>query len=361
MLAPQPKPGVLDLVPYVAARAEPVRRMHQMANNESALGPSPAAIEAFRAASEEIHLYPDGDAHDLRDAIAQVHGLDPTRIVCGNGSDELLTLLAHAYIQPGHEVVFSQHAFLVYRMAALANGGIPVAVPEPNLRADVEAILAAITSKTRIVYIANPNNPTGTYISASELERLHDGLPTDVLLVIDSAYAEYVAKADYDPGIGLVLRNENLVMTRTFSKAYGLAGLRVGWAYAPEAVVQVLNRVRGPFNVSVAAQQAATAALHDRAHLARAIAHNAKWRDWLLDEARVLGLRADASAGNFILIQFTNAQTAKNADRFLLEQGIALRPVGAYGLPHCLRMTVGLEEANRAAVAGLAAFMESCR
>lgn len=361
MTNPQPKPGVLDLVPYIAAPAEPGRRLHQMSNNESAVGPSPSALEAFRAASGETHLYPDGGAYELRDAIAQLHGLDPDRMVCGNGSDELLTLLAHAYIQPGDEVVFSEHAFLIYRMAALASGGIPVAVREPDLRVDVDAMLAAVTPKTRVVYIANPNNPTGTYISAPELKRLHAGLPANVLLVIDSAYAEYIANDDYDPGIDLVSQNQNAVMTRTFSKAYGLAGLRVGWAYAPENVVQVLSRVRGPFNVSVAGQRAAAAALQDRAHLARAIAHNTQWRTWLLDRIRNLGLRADDSAGNFILVHFADAQTAKDADCFLLQQGVALRPVGAYGLPHCLRMTVGVEEANRAAAAALAGFLERRR
>jgi histidinol-phosphate aminotransferase len=357
----QPKPGVLDLVPYVAARAEPGRRLHQMSNNESAIGPSAAALEAFRSAAADVRLYPDGGAHELRGAIAKVHGLDAGRVVCGNGSDELLTLLAHAYVQPGHEVVFGEHAFLVYRMAALASGGKPVAVSEPNLRVDVDAMLAAVTPKTRIVYIANPNNPTGTYISASELKRLHAGLAANVLFVIDSAYAEYIADADYDSGVKLVSQNENVVMTRTFSKAYGLAGLRVGWAYCPENVLHVLNRVRGPFNVSVAAQGAATAALQDRNHLQQAVEHNAKWRSWLLDQVRQLGLRADDSAGNFILIHFADAQMAKDADRFLLEHGIAVRPVGAYGLPLCLRMTVGLEEANRAAISALAAFMETRR
>lgn len=358
MNLPLPKPGVLDLVPYVAARAEAGAPLHRLSNNESALGPSHAALEAYRAAAGKIHLYPDGGAHDLRGAIARAHGLAPERIVCGNGSDELLTLLAHAYVRPGDSVVFSAHAFLVYRMAALASGGIPVAAPEPDLRADVDAMLAAVTPKTRIVYIANPNNPTGSVISASELARLHAGLPPEVLLVIDSAYAEYIEDAAYDPGSDMVSRSENVVMTRTFSKAYGLAGLRVGWAYCPENIVRALNRLRGPFNVSVAAQRAAVAALQDREHLARAVAHNAKWRAWLLERTRRLGLRAGDSAGNFILIHFADGPAAKAADRFLLDRGVALRPAGAYGLPQCLRLTVGLKEANRAAIAALAAFVE---
>ena len=361
MTSPSPKPGVLDLVPYIAARANASVRLHQLSNNESALGPSPAAVEAFRAASSELYLYPDGGAHALRDAIARFHGLSADRIVCGNGSDELLTLLAHAYVRPGDHVVFSAHAFLVYRMATLASGGTPMAVPEPALRADVDGILEAVTPKTRIVYLANPNNPTGTYLNGAELRRLHGGLPADVLLVIDSAYAEYVEEADYETGSELVSETDNIVMARTFSKAYGLAGLRVGWAYGPRHVVQILNRVRGPFNVSVAAQYAAAAALQDREHLKRAIAHNREWRAWLLAEIRSIGLRADDSAGNFVLIHFGDPQTAREADGFLLDRGVALRPVGAYGLPECLRMTVGLEEANRAALAALAEFIDAKR
>jgi histidinol-phosphate aminotransferase len=354
---PTPKPGVLEITPYVGTRAGPNMVRHQLWSNESAIGPSTAAIEAYGAAAAEIQFYPEGGARELRDALGALHGLDPDRIVCGNGSDELLTLIAHAYLRPQDEVLFSAHAFLVYRMAALANGAMPIAAAEPNLRVNVGAMLTRVTPKTRLVYIANPNNPTGTYLTGEELRRLHAGLPPETLLVIDAAYAEFVQRDDYESGAALVAESDNVVMTRTFSKAYALAGLRVGWAFCPAAVADALNRVRGPYNVSIAAQRAAAAALHDGAHLERAIAHNEKWRGWLTHELRNIGLRVDESAGNFVLVRFVNPPTAKAADEFLLARGIALRPVGAYGLPACLRLTVGLEEADRAAVAALADFM----
>jgi histidinol-phosphate aminotransferase len=301
---PAAKPSALGIAPYKAARGEARAIRYQLASNESALGPSPAALEAYRSAASGIHLYPDGAAQTLREAIGEAHGLDPARVVCGNGSDELLTLIANAYLRAGDEVLFRAHAFLVYRMAALANSATPVAAPELELRVDVDAMLARVTSKTRIVFVANPNNPTGTWISRGQLRRLHAALPAHVLLVIDSAYAEYMRDSDYEAGAKMVEEFPNVVMTRTFSKAYGLAGLRVGWAYCPHSVVDVLNRVRGPFNVSVAAQRAAAAAVRDREHLERAIAHNAHWRAWLTAELRALGLDAGDSAGNFLLVPF---------------------------------------------------------
>jgi histidinol-phosphate aminotransferase len=359
-MGPTPKPGVLEITPYIGTRAEPARRVHQLSANESALGPSPGAIEAFRAAGSELQFYPDGGAHELRAAIGEIHGLNPDRIVCGNGSDELLTLLADAYLRPGDEVLFSEHAFLVYRIVTLANSATPVVVPEPELRVDVDRMLAAVTPKTRLVYVANPNNPTGTYLSGEELRRLHAGLRPETLLVIDAAYAEFVRRNDYESGVEMVSQFDNVVMTRTFSKAYGLAALRVGWAFCPAEVADVLNRVRGPYNVSLAGQRAAAAALHDRAHLERAIAHNEKWRGWLIEQVRKLGLRADDSAGNFVLIHFPKSgKTAKQADRFLAERGLLLRPVANYGLPDCLRMTVGVEEANRAVVDALEDFLKA--
>jgi histidinol-phosphate aminotransferase len=359
-MGPMPKPGVLAITPYIGARAEPAKRVHQLSANESALGPSPAAIEAFLAAGSELQFYPDGDAQELREAIGEVHGLNPDRIVCGNGSDELLTLIADAYLRPGDEVLFSEHAFLVYRIVTLANSATPVVVPEPELRVDVERMLAAVTSKTRLVYVANPNNPTGSYLSGEELRRLRAGLPPETLLVIDAAYAEFVRRNDYESGIEMVSQFDNVVMTRTFSKAYGLAALRVGWAFCPVEVTDVLNRVRGPYNVSLAAQRAAAAALRDRVHLERAIAHNEKWRSWLVEQVCKLGLRADDSAGNFVLIHFpaSGDKTAKQADRFLVARGLMLRPVANYGLPDCLRMTIGLEEANRAVIAALEEFVK---
>ncbi|HXC57060.1 MAG TPA: histidinol-phosphate transaminase [Rhizomicrobium sp.] len=359
-MSPTPKPGILDIAAYVGGRdhVDGVEKVVKLSSNESALGPSPLAVEAFRAVADGLEIYPDGGVKILRDAIAQTFGLDASRIVCGNGSGELLTMLAGAYLRPGDEVMFSEHAFLLYKIDTLANSAVPVMVPEKNLHADVDAMLAAVTPRTRLVYLANPNNPTGSYLPHDEVRRLHAGLSPDTLLVIDAAYAEYVRRNDYETGIEMVANYRNVVMTRTFSKIYGLAGLRVGWAYCPSAVADVLNRIRGPFNVSLPAQRAAAAALKDRAHVEASIAFNEKWRDWLTAEIRKLGFRVDDSVGNFILIHFPHdtGRTAHDADQFLGRRGLLLRGLGNYGLADCLRLTVGKEDANRAVVAALAQF-----
>ncbi|MBI1330742.1 MAG: histidinol-phosphate transaminase [Alphaproteobacteria bacterium] len=362
-MRPQPKPGVLAIEPYVGGRAQApgADKVFKLSSNESALGPSKAAIAAYESAARDLALYPEGSARILREAIADVHGLDVERIVCGNGSDELLSMLTECYLEPGDEVLFSAHGFIVYRIATLASSGVPVSVPERNLHTDIDGILKAVTPKTRIVFIANPNNPTGTYLSSEELRRLHAGLPKNVLLVIDAAYAEYVRRNDYEDGIALVNEYENVVMTRTFSKVYGLAALRVGWAYCPPHITDVLNRVRGPFNVSVPAQMAAAAAMRDHSHVSEAIGFNEKWRGWLTHAIRELGLRVDDSVGNFILIHFPQApgKTAKDADAFLIRRGLILRAVGNYDLPDCLRLTVGTEEANERVVEALRDFMKA--
>jgi histidinol-phosphate aminotransferase len=357
-MSPKPRPSILEISPYVGGRGhvEGVEKVFKLSSNESALGSSPKAIEAYRSVAEAFDIYPEGSAQVLRDAIGRHFGLDPARIVCGNGSDEILTMLAGAYLHPGDEVVFSEHGFLVYRIATLANSATPVIVPEKNLHTDVDAIIKAVTPKTKLVYIANPNNPTGSYLPHDEMRRLHAGLPKTVLLVIDAAYAEYVRRNDYEAGIEMVSSFPNVVMTRTFSKIFGLAGLRVGWAYASAEVVGVLNRIRGPFNVSVPAQRAAAAALEDTAHLEAAFAHNEKWRGWLTDAIRKLGYRVDDSVGNFVLIHFADAAQAQKADHFIAQGGVILRGVAAYGLPQCLRLTIGTEDANRAVVAALAQF-----
>jgi len=354
----EPKPGILDIAPYVGGRAEAGAIAHpvKLSSNENALGASPLAVEAYRAASERLDLYPEGSARILREAVAETYGLDPARIVCGNGSDELLSLFAHAYLRPGDEVLYSAHAFLVYRIAALANSAVPVEVPEPELRVDVDAMLAAVTPKTRLVYLANPNNPTGSYLSQHEVRRLHAGLRPDILLVIDAAYAEFVRRDDYEAGIALVADNGNVAMTRTFSKVYGLAGLRVGWSYCPANVADVLTRIRGPFNVSTPAQRAAAAALKDRAHVENSVAHNERWRGWLIENIRAAGCRVDDSVGNFVLIHFDDAKESADADAFLCGRGLMLRGMRAYGLPHCLRLTVGTEDANRKVVTALREF-----
>ncbi|HWU26083.1 MAG TPA: histidinol-phosphate transaminase [Rhizomicrobium sp.] len=362
-MSPIPKPGVLDITPYVGGRGPEgsAAKAFKLSSNESPFGPSPAAREAYARAGAGMHIYPEGSARILREALAETHGLSPDRIVCGNGSDDLLTLLADAYLRPGDEVVFSEHAFLIYKIATLANSAVPVVVPETNLRVDVDAMLGAIGPRTRVVYLANPNNPTGTYLSSEEVRRLHAGMPPAALLVIDAAYAEYVRRNDYDAGMEMVSQFANVVMTRTFSKVYGLAGLRVGWAFCPAAVADVLNRIRGPFNVSVPAQAVAAAALRDRRHLEQSVEHNEKWRGWLTDQIRRIGLRVGESVANFVLIHFpeTGPHSAKAADAYLSARGLVLRSTASYGLPHCLRMTVGLEEANRSVVEALAEFIKS--
>jgi histidinol-phosphate aminotransferase len=356
----KPNPGILDITPYVGGRASAhgVNEPIKLSSNESALGPSKEAVAAFREAAAGLEFYPEGSATILRDAIAEAYGLDPSRIVCGNGSDELLTMLADAYLQPGDEVLFSAHAFIVYCITALAHSAVPVAVPEKNLHTDVDAMLAAVTPKTRIVYLANPNNPTGSYLPHDEVRRLHAGLRSDTLLVLDAAYAEYVRRNDYEAGIELVANFSNVVMTRTFSKVHGLAGLRVGWAYCPADVADVLNRIRGPFNVSTPGQRAAAAALKDRAHVEASVAHNDKWLGWLIENVRTLGLRVDDSVGNFALIHFADAKHAAEADKFLTARGLILRGVAAYGLPQCLRLTVGTEDANRKLIDALRDFVK---
>jgi histidinol-phosphate aminotransferase len=364
MTDPTPKPGILDIELYVGGRsAVPgVARPIKLSSNESALGPSPKAVAALLAAAHDLERYPDGSSRLLREAIAAVHGLDPARIlVGGEGSGPLLTLLANAYLQPGDEAIFSRHAFLIYEIATRANSAVPVIVPErtsnSGIRVDGDAMLAAVTSRTRLLYLANPNNPTGTYLNRDELARLHAGLPENVLLVIDAAYGEFVTQPDYDIGMDMVSRFGNVVVTRTFSKIHGLAALRLGWAYAPAAICDVLNRIRGPFPTSPLQQRAGAAAIADQEHVAASAAHNAQWRDWLTRETRALGFRVDDSAANFVLIHFApGAKDAKAADAFLTTRGVILRAVGAYGLPDCLRLTVGTESANRAVVAALKDF-----
>jgi histidinol-phosphate aminotransferase len=358
---PVPRPGVLTIEPYVPGKshAPGVAKVHKLSSNETPLGPSPRAVEAFRAAADKLALYPDGGSTALREAIAARYGLDASRIVCGAGSDEILSLLTHAFIGPGDEGLFTEHGFLVYRLAILAAGGIPVVAPETNHTADVDAILARVTPRTRIVFLANPNNPTGTYLPFEEVKRLHAGLPPHVLLVLDAAYAEYVRRNDYASGIELVATSENVVMTRTFSKIHGLALLRLGWCYAPAHVADALNRIRGPFNVSGPAMEAGIAALADEAHMAKAVAHNEEWLAWLAREIGALGVKVTPSVGNFLLIHFPKeaGRTAKDADAFLTARGLVLRGVGAYGLPDALRLSVGTEEANRAVVEALKAFL----
>jgi histidinol-phosphate aminotransferase len=361
---PQPKPGVMDIAAYVPGKsAAPagIAKVYKLSSNESPLGPSPRAIEAVRDVAARLELYPDGSSTKLREAIAETHGLNPANILCSNGSDEILGLLALTYLEPGDEAIFTEHGFLVYRIYTQAASAVPVAVKETAETADVDAILAAVTPKTKIVFLANPNNPTGTYVPFEEVRRLHARLPRHVLLVLDAAYAEYVRRNDYESGIELVSSSQNVVMTRTFSKIHGLGGARIGWIYGPAAIIDALNRVRGPFNVNAAAIEAGVAAMKDRAHVEAAVAHNDIWLAWLTEELTKLGLRVTPSVGNFVLMHFPDdgRRTAAAADEYLTQRGFILRRVAGYGFPNALRMTIGTEEANRGVVAALAEFLKT--
>ncbi len=357
---PQPRPGILEITPYVGgkAKAEGANRAVRLASNENPLGASPAAIAAYRAEAESLHRYPDGGASALREALGKAEGLDPARLVCGAGSDELIQLLIRGYAGPGDEVLYSQHGFLVYPLASKAAGATPVAAPETDLRADVDALLERVGPRTRIVFLANPNNPTGSYLDRTSVARLHAGLPDDVLLALDAAYAEYVTKPDYDSGIALVNASHNVVMLRTFSKIHGLAALRLGWAFGPPDVIDVLNRIRGPFNVTAAAQAAGIAAIADSDHVAQSVAHNAKQLSAFRDAVVALGLEAPPSVGNFQLVRFPDPEkSAKAAEALLASEGILVRAMAAYGLPDCLRITIGLEEDMAAVLESLRGFL----
>ena len=358
---PQPRPGVLDIAPYIPGKssAPGVAKIFKLSSNETPLGASVATVAAYKAIAEHLEDYPDGSASALREAIGDVFGLDPDRIVCGAGSDDLLNLIARAYLADGDEAIHTTHGFLVYPIATLGTGAKPVVAPEKNFTADVDAILARATPRTKVVFLANPNNPTGTYIPFDEVKRLHKGLPAHVLLVLDAAYAEYVQRNDYESGIELVATSENVVMCRTFSKIYGLAALRLGWMYGPAPVIDAINRIRGPFNVNAPAIAAGIAAIRDTAHVEKSRAHNTRWLAWLTEEIGKLGLPVTPSVGNFVLIHFpeTKGKTAKDADAFLTKRGLILRQVGAYKLPNALRMSVGTEEANRLVVKALAEFL----
>lgn len=360
-MRPEPRPGVLKIKPYVPGKshAPGVAKVHKLSSNESPLGPSPQAVAAYRALAEHLQDYPDGSATALREAIGRAYGLDPDRIVCGAGSDDLLNLLARAYLADGDEAIHTTHGFLVYPIATLGAGATPVVAPEKNHTADVDAILSCVTERTKIVFLANPNNPTGTFIPFDEVKRLHRALPLHVLFVIDAAYAEYVRRNDYEAGIELVATSDNVVMCRTFSKIHGLAALRLGWMYGPTHVVDAVHRIRGPFNVNAAAIAAGIAAIADAPHVERARAHNERWLAWLTEEIGRLGLEVTPSVANFLLIHFplSKGRTAAEAEAFLSARGLVLRQVAVYGLPHALRMTVGSEEANRLVVAALAEFL----
>ena len=360
-LRPVPKPGIMHISPYVPGKSTAKGdKIHKLSSNESPFGASGNAIAAYAAKAAALERYPDGSATALREAIAARYGLNAASIVCGAGSDELLQLLAHAYLNEGDEALYSQFGFLVYPIAINSNGAKAIVAPEVNHTTSVDNMLKRVTPRTKMVFLANPNNPTGTYLPFDEVKRLHAGLPKSTLLILDAAYAEYVKRNDYESGIELVATSENVVMTRTFSKIYGLAGLRLGWAYCPAHVADVLNRIRGPFNVSAAALAAGVAAVEDQKFIDAAVAHNGKWIEILPRRLEALGLHVTPSVGNFLLVHFdaTGAKTAPLADAYLIDHGIIVRRMEGYGLPNCLRITVGDEEANLAVVSALADFLK---
>lgn len=348
-LQPTPRPGILDISPYVGGESTAeaadnrLGRLIRLASNEGAFGPGPKAVAAYLARAGELHRYPDGGSTELRRALAARYGLDSGGIVCGAGSDEIISLLVRSYVGPGDEVVYSAHGFLMYPLSAKSVGATPVAAPERGLRTDVDALLAAVTDRTKLVFVANPNNPTGSYLSAEEMGRLHAGLPPHVILVVDAAYAEYMNRNDYADGSALVDRFDNVVMTRTFSKIHGLGSLRLGWGYCPAAIADVLNRVRGPFNVSAAAQAAGVAALEDTGFLDRSRAHNEACRERTAEALRALGLTVHPSVANFLLVDF-GGRDAEAARLHLKRHGALVRQMGAYGLPGCLRVSIGQDE-----------------
>ncbi|MEO0613159.1 MAG: histidinol-phosphate transaminase [Pseudomonadota bacterium] len=353
---PTPRPGVLDIEPYVGGKSKTAfdGPIHKLSSNESALGASPKAVSAFQSAAETLALYPDGGVSALRRKIADVHGLDPDLVICGAGSDEILQLLCRAYLTDGDNIVQSAHGFLVYALAAKACGAQVHFAPETDLTADVDALLAVVDARTRLVFVANPNNPTGTWLPASKIARLRAGLRPDIILVIDAAYAEYMDDEAYDAGADLVSAHNNVIMTRTFSKIYGLGALRLGWGYGPPAIIDALNRIRGPFNVSAAAQLAGEAAMADQDFVRQNREHNASERAIMFQRLQGIGsqetrLSVVPSAGNFLLVKFpdTEGKRAHDVLEWLMDRGVIVRAMDAYGLGDYLRISIGSSAANR--------------
>ena len=361
MEIPKPRAGVLTITAYVQGKSvlpetpDPIK----LSSNESSFGPSPKAVEAFKSEANSLHRYPDGSQSKLREAIAEVHGLDVNKIVCGNGSEELIGLLVRAYIGPGDELLLSENHFVMCPIYGRTQDADIVFAPEKDYVIDVDAMLERLSVKTRMVIIANPNNPTGTYIPGSELRRLHAGIPSDILLVIDNAYAEYVVRDDYETGIELVKQYENVVVTHTFSKIYGLSGLRIGWIYCPDHVIDVIQRIRTPFNTNCAALAAAAAAVMDTEYIAMVRGHNNQWLQRITDELTSIGLKVIPSVANFYLISFEGHadKSAVGAAKYLEFKSIIPRTVDNSESDDVLRITVGLEQENQAVLQALTEYM----
>lgn len=357
-----PKAGILSIEPYVGgeSKAAGAQRVIKLSSNEGAFGPSESAIEALQDMAPDMHRYPDGHCHALRDALAKKHGLRKDGIVCGNGSDEIITFLIQAYAGAGDEILYSEHGFLMYGITAKAFGATPVSAPEKNVTADASALLKAVTDKTKIVFLANPNNPTGTYWPLDQVKDFRKKLRGDILLVLDNAYAEYVTDPGYeDGGFDMVDRHDNVVVTRTFSKLYGMGGLRLGWGYCPPGIADILNRVRGPFNVSSAAQVAGLAALEDNEFLRRSVEHNTRIREKCVKALADIGLSCVPSQANFLLVDFNTPERAEGCRLALKDEGILVRQVGAYGLPQYLRITLGTDEEMALAIGAIKAYINT--
>lgn len=347
------QPGIMEIALYEGGKAAipGVQDVVKLSSNENPFGPSKRASDAVRQAAGQLHLYPSTTHDGLRDAIGDVHGIDPAQIICGVGSDEIISLICYAFAGLGDEVLYTEHGFGMYKISALAAGATPVVAKEHDRTTDVDALLEACTEQTKIIFIANPNNPTGTMIDETEVRRLADGIPDHTILVLDGAYAEYVD--GYDGGIGIINARENVFMTRTFSKIYGLGGLRIGWGYGPKTIVDTLNRVRGPFNLSTPALTAAEAAMRDQPYVNWCRDQNATSRDWMSQQLAELGVAADPSMANFVLARFSSPEIAVKVDKHLQSKGLIVRQVGSYGLPECLRITIGNEAACRRVVSAI--------
>ncbi|MCQ8185852.1 histidinol-phosphate transaminase [Parvularcula maris] len=362
---PKPRTGILDIDPYVPGKAGAAgRRTYKLSSNESALGPAPSAIEALREAAAHSHVYPEGAATSLRAKLAELHDLDPERLIVGNGSDEVLSLSVRCFTEPGDEVLMTRHGFSYYPIIARAEGCVPVMAEEDDLTADVNALLAALTDRTRLVFLANPNNPTGTLLPSEEVRRLRRELPPHLMLVLDGAYAEYVKEDGYDAGRSLVDEAEetgtdNVIMTRTFSKIYGLGGLRVGWGYAPPYVIDVMQRVRGPFNVGAPSLAAAEAALGDQDFVERNRLHNEEEMARLEGVLTQRGFRVRTTRANFILLDVGTEEEAKRFLTHAEEHGVMLRGLSSSNLPGFVRVSVGSKEANNAFLEAASAFRRS--
>lgn len=356
------RPEIMQFAPYVQGQSaiDGIENPIKLSSNESPLGPSPKAIAAYNGVGSNLFRYPDGSQQELRKAIAEIHDLNANRIICGNGSEELMQMMIRTFLGTGDEAIISEYCFGICKLHALAQGAVVRIAHEPDCQMNVDNILAEVTEKTKFVAISTPNNPPGTYLPTSELLRLHAGLPSHVLLLVDGAYAEYVTAADYDCGLGLAHTASNVIATRTFSKLYGLAGLRIGWAYAPAYIIELMQRLRTPFNANAAAMAAATAAIRDTEYADHVRSYNNEWREKMSEALSGMGLRVYPSVTNFILMQFPEgSKTPEGAWGHLLAGGIIPRPVNAGGPERCLRVSVGLAEENEAFLSSLDTYMKA--